>query len=153
MALIFLNGASSSLALPTLLSTLFFGGFLCLFCSEGGLFHARMSFTRDFPLRPPKLRFTSDMWHPNVHEDGSVCISILHAPGDDQYGYEDPSERWLPVRSIESIILSVISMLSSPNDESPANVVAAKEFRESPDAFNKRVRRLARKSQEEDVSL
>ena len=74
---------------------------------------------------PPKLRITSKFYHPNVHEDGLVCISILHAPGQDQYGYEASSERWLPIHTVESILLSVISMISTPNPDSPANVDAA----------------------------
>ena len=48
--------------------------------------------------------------------------------GDDKYGYEDASERWLPVHTVESIVLSVISMLADPNDESPANIEAAVIF-------------------------
>lgn len=39
-------------------------------------------------------------------------------------------------------------MLSSPNDESPANVEAAKQWRERRDEFRKRVGRCVRKSQE-----
>jgi ubiquitin-conjugating enzyme E2 G1 len=39
-------------------------------------------------------------------------------------------------------------MLSSPNDESPANIEAAKEWRENPDAFKKRIQRIVRRSQE-----
>jgi hypothetical protein len=54
-----------------------------------------------------------------------VCISILHEPGDDKFGYEKASERWLPVHTVETILISVISMLADPNDESPANVDAA----------------------------
>ena len=49
---------------------------------------------------------------------------------------------------MESIILSIISMLSSPNDESPANVDAAKQWREDREGFRKRVGRTVRKSQE-----
>lgn len=60
-----------------------------------------------------------------VDVDGNVCISILHEPGDDRYGYEKPEERWLPVHTVETILLSVISMLADPNYESPANVDAA----------------------------
>ncbi|KAH1114772.1 hypothetical protein J1N35_008150 [Gossypium stocksii] len=59
------------------------------------------------------------------YPDGRVCISILHPPGDDPNGYELASERWMPVHTVGSIVLSIISMLSSPNDESPANVEAA----------------------------
>lgn len=78
-----------------------------------------------------------------------VCISILHEPGDDKWGYEKASERWLPVHTVETIIISVISMLAEPNDESPANVDAAKQWRESYPEFKRRVARVVRKSQEE----
>lgn len=42
-----------------------------------------------------------------------------------RWGYEKPEERWLPVHTVETILLSVISMLADPNFESPANVDAA----------------------------
>ena len=119
------------------------------------------------------------MWHPNgqysrpsrrllevlilwllVYPDGNLCISILHPPGEDQYGYESASERWLPIHTVESIVsllfsplfsstrctrliinifsviiqlVSVISLLSAypPPIDSPANVDAAKEVREN----------------------
>lgn len=47
-----------------------------------------------------------------VYPDGRVCISILHAPGDDPMGYESSAERWSPVQSVEKILLSVVSMLA-----------------------------------------
>ncbi|KAJ8594129.1 ubiquitin-conjugating enzyme [Rhizopogon salebrosus TDB-379] len=118
---------------------------------EGGFFKARLTFPSEYPLQPPKMRFITPMWHPNIYADGVVCISILHAPGDDQYGYEDAGERWMPVHTVETILVSVISLLSSetPNTDSPANVDAAKEVRTDPLAYKKKVRRLARKSAEE----
>ncbi|KAJ3185468.1 ubiquitin-conjugating enzyme E2 G1 [Geranomyces variabilis] len=119
---------------------------------EGGFFKARLSFPSSYPQAPPTMRFVTDMWHPNVYEDGRVCISILHEPGEDQWGYESAAERWLPVHTVETIVLSVISMLSSPNDESPANAKAAKEFRDDPAAFKKRVQRIVRRSEEDAFS-
>ncbi|WVZ01065.1 hypothetical protein V8G54_027134 [Vigna mungo] len=116
--------------------------------SEGGFFNAIMSFPPNYPNSPPSVKFTSEIWHPNVYPDGRVCISILHPPGDDPNGYELASERWTPVHTVESIVLSIISMLSSPNDESPANVEAAKEWRDRRDEFKKKVSRCVRKSQE-----
>jgi len=118
---------------------------------EGGFFKARLTFPPEFPDLPPKMRFITPMWHPNIYANGDVCISILHAPGDDQYGYEDAGERWMPVHSVESILLSVISLLSSetPNLDSPANVDAAKEVRTDFAAYKKKVRRLVRRSAEE----
>ncbi|KAG2204119.1 hypothetical protein INT47_011602 [Mucor saturninus] len=98
--------------------------------------------------KPPTMIFETEMYHPNVYPDGTVCISILHPPGDDKYGYEQASERWSPVHTVETILLSVISMLSSPNDESPANIEAAKEYRDNYPQFKKKVFRLVRQSAE-----
>lgn len=60
-----------------------------------------------------------------VAKNGDVCISILHEPGEDKFGYEKPEERWLPIHTVETIMISVISMLADPNSDSPANVDAA----------------------------
>ncbi|KAI4877403.1 hypothetical protein NFI96_011703, partial [Prochilodus magdalenae] len=71
------------------------------------------------------MKFITEIWHPNVDKNGDVCISILHEPGEDKYGYEKPEERWLPIHTVETIMISVISMLADPNGDSPANVDAA----------------------------
>lgn len=85
------------------------------------------------------MKFTKPVFHPNIYPDGTVCISILHPPGDDRFGYEKSCERWSPVQSIEKILLSVVSMLAEPNDESPANIDAAKLFRANTRLYNKKV--------------
>eukprot|EP01084_Bolivina_argentea_P144758 253909_1 len=117
---------------------------------EGGFFKAKLEFPRDFPNNPPTMTFTSEMWHPNVYEDGRVCISILHPPGEDKFNEQETAEeRWRPVLGVEGIVISVISMLSDPNDESPANLDAAIMWRTSQSDFKKRVRQVVRKSQDE----
>ncbi|RMX39412.1 hypothetical protein pdam_00005996 [Pocillopora damicornis] len=103
-------------------------------------------FPPDYPLSPPKMKFTCEMFHPNVYPDGRVCISILHAPGDDPMGYESSAERWSPVQSVEKILLSVVSMLAEPNDESGANVDASKMWRENREKFNEIARQIVKKS-------
>ncbi|MCJ1371905.1 Ubiquitin-conjugating enzyme E2 15 [Loxospora ochrophaea] len=115
----------------------------------GGFFRARLSFPTEYPLQPPKMKFETDIFHPNIYSTGEVCISILHT-GKDEYGYEQESERWSPVQSPQTVLLSVISMLSSPNDESPANVEAAKLWREDPKEFRKRCRKCVRASLGDD---
>ncbi|KAJ3293660.1 Ubiquitin-conjugating enzyme E2 15 [Borealophlyctis nickersoniae] len=114
---------------------------------EGGFFKARLSFPRSYPQMPPKMRFISEMWHPNVYSNGVFFDKEI--AGEDKFGYEQSGERWLPIHTVETIVLSVISMLSSPNDESPANLEAAREWRESPAAFKKKCRRIARRSVED----
>ena len=58
------------------------------------------------------MKFNPPLFHPNIYANGEVCISILHAPGDDPNAYETSAERWSPVQSVEKILLSVISMLA-----------------------------------------
>ena len=96
---------------------------------EGGYFKATLEFPQNYPDQPPKMKFVTPMWHPNIYEDGNVCISILHSRDDAMYDFEGDA-RWTPVLGVEAILLSVISMLNDPNIESPANVDASKEWRD-----------------------
>lgn len=60
--------------------------------------------------------------------------------------YEQASERWSPIQSVEKILISVMSMLAEPNDESPANIDAAKMWRNKRDEYEKVVRQNVKKS-------
>ncbi|KAH9397467.1 Ubiquitin-conjugating enzyme E2 G2 [Tyrophagus putrescentiae] len=113
---------------------------------EGGVFSATLSFPPDYPLLPPVLRFTSDMFHPNIYPDGTVCVSLLHPPDEDVFGYEKLADRWSPTRTVEKILLSVVLLLAEPNAESPANVDAAKMWREDRAQYNALVAETVRKS-------
>ncbi|KAI0593613.1 ubiquitin-conjugating enzyme/RWD-like protein [Biscogniauxia sp. FL1348] len=117
----------------------------------GAIFRAHMTFPPEYPLLPPKVVFQSPVpFHPNVYPSGELCISILHAPGEDRYGYESAAERWSPVQTPETILLSVISLFSEPNEDSPANLDAAKLLRAEREGrdkeFRKRVRKCVRES-------
>jgi ubiquitin-conjugating enzyme E2 G2 len=92
------------------------------------------------------MKFDPPVFHPNVYPDGTVCISILHAAGDDPNMYESSSERWSPVQSIEKILLSVLSMLAEPNVESGANIDACKLWRDDRKAYEDRIRADVRRS-------
>lgn len=41
--------------------------------------------TKDDPLRPPKMKFVTEIWHPNGDKNGDVCTSMPHKPGEDKY--------------------------------------------------------------------
>ena len=113
---------------------------------EGGIFKGQLMFPKEYPNRPPKLKFTSNMYHPNIYTDGRVCISILHE-GVDEYGYESVTERWNPSHSVNTILMSIVSMLGFPNFDSPANVDASKEWKESINTFKKKIYKIVSESQ------
>lgn len=105
----------------------------------GGYFKARMSFPRNYPYEPPKLSFERPLWHPNVYPDGRLCISILHQPGEDVMSGEAAGERWSPVQRVESVLLSVLSLLDDAECSSPANVDAGVQFRSDKAGYKARV--------------
>jgi len=106
---------------------------------------------------PPTFRFRTEMWHPNIYENGDVCISILHPPVDDPQSGELPSERWNPTQNVRTVLLSVISLLNEPNTFSPANVDASVMYRRwkesvgKDDEYKTIIIRQVKKSQEEAI--
>jgi ubiquitin-conjugating enzyme E2 G2 len=104
------------------------------------VFAAKLTFPLDYPLSPFKMKFDPPLFHPNIYPDGNVCISILHTPGEDPLMYEQASERWSPVQSVEKVLLSVISMLAEPNLESGANIDCCKLYRDNYAEYERIVR-------------
>lgn len=104
---------------------------------QGGYFKANVKFPQDYPYNPPTVRFLSKVWHPNVYENGDLCISILHPPVDDPQSGELPCERWNPTQNVRTILLSVVSLLNEPNTFSPANVDASVMYRRWKDSKGK----------------
>eukprot|EP00854_Cymbomonas_tetramitiformis_P023662 gene23662-28673_t len=80
----------------------------------------------------------SIMGPPDTQYEGGFFNALMTFPQD--YPNNPPT--------VETIMLSIISMLSSPNDESPANIDAAKEWREDKEEYRRKVARCVRKSQE-----
>ena len=113
---------------------------------EGGIFKGTISFPKNYPHSPPKVKFLEDMIHPNIYKDGNVCISIVHE-GTDQYGYENTKERWGPSQNINTIMLSILSLLSDPNFESPANVDVNILYKNNKELYKKQIYNLVHKSQ------
>ena len=46
---------------------------------EGGIFQLKITFSEGYPAKPPRVRFASEMFHPNVFKDGNICLDIIQA--------------------------------------------------------------------------
>ena len=112
---------------------------------EGGLFDGNIQFHQNYPIEPPKVIFNK-IQHPNIHQNGEVCISILHK-GTDQYGYEKDYERWNPSHGVDSIMMSILSMIADPNFESPANIDCSKLWKDEPEKYKKIIYNLVKQTQ------
>ncbi len=106
---------------------------------EGGIYEGTIKFPETYPTKPPTVKFNTKLFHPNVYDDGKLCISILHE-GNDTTGYEQEVERWRPIQNVRTIFLSIISLLNDPNPESAANIDAAKMLRDDKEGYYKKIR-------------
>lgn len=133
-------------------------------CCVGGVYSLRLVFPENYPEKPPKVRFTTEMFHPNgtappsslsltqsfkllthvvhvsfsvvVYSDGTLCLDIIQ-------------DQWSPIYSASSILTSIQSLLTDPNPASPANPEAAHLYNTDRKSYNRRVRRMAQKSVEQ----
>merc|ERR1711894_335678 len=100
---------------------------------EDGTFKLQIEFSEEYPNKPPKVKFVSAMFHPNVYSDGSLCLDILQ-------------NRWSPSYDVSSILTSIQSLLDEPNPNSPANAQAAQLFQENRREYEKKVAAIVEQS-------
>jgi ubiquitin-conjugating enzyme E2 R len=108
-----------------------------------------MTFTNEYPYSPPTFKFLRPIWHPNIYADGKLCISILHAPGEDIQSGEQAEERWSPLQGVESVLRSVLLLLDDPEINSPANVDASVMFRDHPAEYKKKAKEAVEASKQD----
>ncbi|KNB44186.1 ubiquitin-conjugating enzyme E2 [Blastocystis sp. subtype 4] len=88
-----------------------------------------LEFQDNYPNSPPKVKFLSNIFHPNVFGDGRICLDILQ-------------NQWSPVNDVSAVLLSIQSLLSDPNPLSPANYEAARLYTENRTEYNRRVKQV-----------
>jgi ubiquitin-conjugating enzyme E2 N len=79
---------------------------------ERGVFQLELFLPADYPMAPPKVRFLTKIYHPNVDKLGRICLDIL-------------KDKWSPALQIRTVLLSIQALLSAPNPDDPLNTDVA----------------------------
>jgi len=90
---------------------------------EGGHFEVDIVIPESYPFQPVKMKFITKVYHPNVSSaSGAICLDIL-------------KDAWSPVLTLKSTLISLQSLLCSPEPNDPQDAEVAKHYMTSQSSF------------------
>merc|ERR1712187_609010 len=90
---------------------------------EGGVFEIDIVIPAQYPFEPPKMKFLTKIWHPNVSsQTGAICLDVL-------------GKEWSPALTIRTALLSIQALLSAPEPSDPQDAEVAEMYKSNRELF------------------
>ena len=85
-------------------------------CYQGGIFDVDIVIPNEYPFKPPKMKFDTKIWHPNISSvTGAICLDIL-------------KNEWTPALTIRTALISLQALMCEPVPNDPQDAVVAKQY-------------------------
>jgi len=86
---------------------------------EGGKYKLEIKIPDTYPFNPPKVRFITKIWHPNVSSvTGAICLDIL-------------KDQWAAAMTLRTVLLSIQALLAAPEPDDPQDAVVARQYQDN----------------------
>lgn len=92
---------------------------------SGGRYELEIKIDDSYPFQPPKVKFITPIWHPNVSSvTGAICLDVL-------------KDRWAAALTIRTVLVSIQALMSKPVPDDPQDAVVAKQYKSNLQMWNK----------------
>jgi ubiquitin-conjugating enzyme E2 D/E len=98
---------------------------------EGGVFKLDITFSPEYPFKPPIMSFKTRIYHINISTKGAICLDIL-------------KDQWSPALSVARTLLSICSLLNEPNPDSALEQEHARLYLSNREGYNAKAREWTR---------
>ncbi|KAI4467174.1 ubiquitin-conjugating enzyme e2 [Holotrichia oblita] len=96
-----------------------------------GLFKLEILIPDNYPFSPPSIKFLTKVYHPNIDDNGRICLDLIKMP---------PGGNWKPTIGIEGLLIAIQMLLQNPNPNDPLMVDIAEEFVNERKEFEKKAK-------------
>jgi ubiquitin-conjugating enzyme E2 T len=79
-----------------------------------------------YPFEPPKVRFLTPIYHPNIDSGGRICLDTLKMP---------PKGAWTPSLNLSTVLSTIRLLMSHPNPDDGLVPDITEQYRNDPAAF------------------
>ncbi|KAK3257864.1 hypothetical protein CYMTET_33064, partial [Cymbomonas tetramitiformis] len=97
-----------------------------------GIFKLDVRIPERYPFEPPKVRFLTPVYHPNIDSGGRICLDILNMP---------PKGAWRPALNISTVLASLGLLLSEPNADDGLMADITEQYKHDRAVFDATARR------------
>uniref|UniRef100_A0AAX7SZR6 UBC core domain-containing protein n=1 Tax=Astatotilapia calliptera TaxID=8154 RepID=A0AAX7SZR6_ASTCA len=95
---------------------------------EGGRYQLEIKIPETYPFNPPKVRFITKIWHPNISSvTGAICLDIL-------------KDQWAAAMTLRTVLLSLQALLAAAEPDDPQDAVVANQYKQNPEMFKQTAR-------------
>ncbi|KAF4790408.1 ubiquitin-conjugating enzyme E2 K [Turdus rufiventris] len=102
----------------------------CILCLniKGGRYQLEIKIPETYPFNPPKVRFITKIWHPNISSvTGAICLDIL-------------KDQWAAAMTLRTVLLSLQALLAAAEPDDPQDAVVANQYKQNPEMFKQTAR-------------